>query len=54
MSVEYTLTQKGNPAKPDAPKKFYANAKSNGEITFRSLNKEISVNSNIKNENYTI
>ena len=42
MSVKYTLTEKGNPSNPDAPKKFYANAKSTGEVTFRNLSKEIS------------
>lgn len=39
MSVKYTLTEKGNPSNPDAPKKFYANAKSTGEVTFRNLSK---------------
>lgn len=42
MSVKYTLTEKGNPSNPEAPKKFYANAKSTGEVTFRNLSKEIS------------
>lgn len=41
MPVQYTLTQKGNPSKPNAPKKYYANAKSSGEVTLRSLSKEI-------------
>jgi len=41
MPVKYNLNEKGNPGKPDAPKKFYANAKSSGEVTFRSLSKEI-------------
>lgn len=41
MPVQYTLTQKGNPSKPEAPKKFYANAKSSGEVSFKSLSKEI-------------
>ena len=41
MPVKYNLSEKGNPGKPEAPKKFYANAKSTGEVTFRSLSKEI-------------
>lgn len=41
MPVKYNLSEKGNPGNPAAPKKFYANAKSTGEVTFRSLSKEI-------------
>lgn len=42
MSVKYSISQKGNPGKPDEPKKWYANAKASGEVTFRELSKEIS------------
>lgn len=45
MPVQYTLSEKGNPADLSAPKKFYANSKSTGEITFRSLSKEIAAGS---------
>jgi predicted histone-like DNA-binding protein len=41
MAVTYVLTQKGNPGNPDAPKKFYAQAKNREELTFRKLSKEI-------------
>jgi len=41
MAVTYVLTQKGNPGNPDAPKKFYAQAKASGELTLRKLSKEI-------------
>jgi predicted histone-like DNA-binding protein len=41
MAVTYVLTQKGNPGNPEAPKKFYAQAKSREELTFRKLSKEI-------------
>ena len=41
MSVKYVLSEKGNPLKPADPKKWYASAKSNGELTFRKLSKEI-------------
>jgi len=41
MAVNYVLVERGNPSNPEAPKKFYAQAKSNGELTFRKLSKEI-------------
>jgi predicted histone-like DNA-binding protein len=41
MSVTYVLTPKGNPGNPDAPKKFYAQAKASKTLTFRNLSKEI-------------
>ena len=42
MPIEYSLAERGNPAKPTAPKKFYATAKSTGETTVRGLAKRIS------------
>lgn len=42
MSVKYIITEKGNPSKPAEPKKFYATAKADGEVTFKKLSKEIS------------
>lgn len=42
MSVKYIITEKGNPLKPTEPKKFYATAKADGEVTFKKLSKEIS------------
>ena len=41
MSVKYTLQEKGNPQRPAAPKKWYAIAKSSGEVTLRQLSCEI-------------
>jgi predicted histone-like DNA-binding protein len=41
MAVTYVLTQRGNPGNPEAPKKFYAQAKAREELTFRKLSKEI-------------
>jgi len=41
MAVKYTLSEKGNPGDPTAPKKWYASAKADGELTFRELSKEI-------------
>lgn len=42
MAIAYVLTEKGNPAKPQVPKKFYAQARSVGEFTLRRLSREIS------------
>jgi predicted histone-like DNA-binding protein len=45
MAVKYSLSEKGNPQKPEDSKKWYANAKSAGELTFRKLSKEIAESS---------
>jgi predicted histone-like DNA-binding protein len=47
MSVQYVLSQKGNPLKPEEPKKWYANAKSTGVITLKALGKEITQRSTV-------
>jgi predicted histone-like DNA-binding protein len=41
MAVKYTVTEKNNPLKPAEPKKWYATAKSAGELTLKKLSKEI-------------
>ena len=41
MALKYRLVQKGNPAKPDDPKKYYANAVTRGDISLRELAEEI-------------
>lgn len=41
MAVNYVIIQKANPLNREEPKKFYAQAKSRGELTFRKLSKEI-------------
>ncbi|MDR1345526.1 MAG: HU family DNA-binding protein [Bacteroidales bacterium] len=41
MSVTYVTVERGNPTNPNAPKKFYAQAKSTGELTLKKLSKEI-------------
>ncbi|MDR2824394.1 MAG: HU family DNA-binding protein [Prevotellaceae bacterium] len=41
MAVQYVLIERGNPQNISAPKKFYAQAKSRAELTFRNLSKEI-------------
>lgn len=37
MPIEYSLAERGNPAKPTAPKKFYAVARSQGDTTVRDI-----------------
>ena len=41
MSIKYTVAEKHNPMNATAPKKWYATAKSDGELSFRELSKEI-------------
>jgi predicted histone-like DNA-binding protein len=47
MAVKYVLSEKGNPLKPDEQKKWYANAKSTGDINLKSLGKEITQRSTV-------
>jgi len=42
MAIQYVVVTKGNPANPTAPKKFYAQARSSGEVALRQIAKEIS------------
>ncbi|MFD2784756.1 HU family DNA-binding protein [Hymenobacter rubripertinctus] len=37
MSIEYSLAERGNPANAQAPKKWYAVARSQGETTVRDI-----------------
>ncbi len=41
MAVSYVVVPKANPLDRNAQKKFYAQAKSRSELTFRKLSKEI-------------
>ena len=41
MAVKYVVISKANPLNRTAPAKFYAQAKSSGELTFKRLSKEI-------------
>ena len=41
MAVPYTIVSRVNPGKPKDPVKYYASAKSSGEISIRDLAKEI-------------
>jgi len=37
MSVKYNVVKRGNPAKPETPKKFYPSIQSSGRMTVRQL-----------------
>ncbi len=41
MPINFIIVEKGNPSNPAEPKKFYGAAKAEGEVTFRSLSREI-------------
>jgi predicted histone-like DNA-binding protein len=41
MAVQYVIVERGNPQNPAALRKFYAQAKSREDLTFRKLSKEI-------------
>jgi predicted histone-like DNA-binding protein len=41
MAIHYVLVERGNPQKPEEPKKVYAQAKSDGDISLKELGKEI-------------
>ncbi len=37
MAVKYSIVERGNPAKPQEPKKFYPSIKASGRVTTREL-----------------
>ncbi|MDR1274122.1 MAG: HU family DNA-binding protein [Odoribacteraceae bacterium] len=41
MGVKIVVHEKSNPSDPTAPKKWYASAVANGDLTFRRLSKEV-------------
>ncbi|MDR0810994.1 MAG: HU family DNA-binding protein [Paludibacter sp.] len=47
MAVKYTVSERGNPLNPAQPKKWYANAKSTGDVILRALGKEIAQRSTV-------
>jgi predicted histone-like DNA-binding protein len=47
MSVKYAIVEKGNPQKPEEPKKWYASARSTGDVTLKTLGKEITQRSTV-------
>lgn len=47
MAVKFKVVEKGNPLKPNDPKKHYASAVAAGEITLKQLSKRISTMSTV-------
>ncbi|GHT69177.1 hypothetical protein AGMMS50239_35530 [Bacteroidia bacterium] len=45
--MKYKLVEKGNPAKPEQPKKYYANAVNAGKFTIKDFAKEIAGRSSL-------
>lgn len=43
MPVKFKSVERGNPSKPTEPKKYYATAVSQGEITFKEISKRIAI-----------
>lgn len=41
MSVKYNIVERGNPSKPEAPKKYYPSIVSSGRMTLREVAEEI-------------
>ena len=50
MPIHYVLSEKGNPLNLLAPKKWYANAKSTGEISLKALGKQITQRCTVKDK----
>ena len=42
MSIKFNVVERGNPAKPQAPKKYYPSIRSSGRMTLRQLAEEAS------------
>jgi predicted histone-like DNA-binding protein len=42
MSVKYNIVERGNPGKPEEPKKFYPSIQSSGRLTLRELAEQAS------------
>jgi predicted histone-like DNA-binding protein len=42
MSIKFNVVMRGNPAKPEAPKKYYPSIQSSGRMTLRELAEEAS------------
>jgi predicted histone-like DNA-binding protein len=47
MSVKYVVVERRNPQQSEEPKKWYAQARSSGEITLKALGKEITQRSTV-------
>ncbi|MGL4908032.1 MAG: HU family DNA-binding protein [Bacteroidales bacterium] len=47
MATKYVVVERVNPAKPKEPRKFYAMAKSDGDISLKELSREIAETSTV-------
>jgi predicted histone-like DNA-binding protein len=47
MAVKFVTSAKGNALKPEEPKRWYATAKSSGEISLKAVGKQISQRSTV-------
>ncbi|MDX1412411.1 MAG: HU family DNA-binding protein, partial [Nitrospirales bacterium] len=47
MSVKFNIVKRGNPARPEAPKKYYPSIQSSGRMTMRRLAEEAARNSTL-------
>jgi predicted histone-like DNA-binding protein len=47
MAINYVLSEKGNPLRPEEPKKWYASAVSTGDVRLKALGKEITQRSTV-------
>ena len=47
MTIKFNVVERGNPAKPAAPKKFYPSIQSSGRITLPQLAEEASLRSTL-------
>ncbi|MDR2679781.1 MAG: HU family DNA-binding protein [Tannerella sp.] len=47
MAIKFTVSERGNPLQPQQPKKWYANAKSTGDVSIKALGKEIAQRSTV-------
>jgi predicted histone-like DNA-binding protein len=47
MAIRYALAERPNPRDMTAPRKFYAHAKSTGDINLKQLSKDISARSTV-------
>jgi len=47
MTVKFSAVERGNPANPEAPKKYYPSVQSTGRVTLRDLAKSINAISTV-------
>lgn len=53
MSIDYIVAERFNPARPEEPRKYYAQQKSKDEVKFREISEIISAQSTISSIDIT-